>query len=194
MTLQTACGSLGFSTGVRFAWAFPYFFTLTDGSAWLRMTTFFQHCDGNLRMMVFSPARMLSMADGLRFNSLGQSLHNVIKIIIMQVSSRSNFSAFDYVRSHECGTVERIFNISYRCDCRRWKAGEKGIWFCIMLRKPNFTISFESDDKLNYVCETPNLCAFNFFVCFCFGRNEMKCKLRAAHETNLLARRRLNTY
>lgn len=79
---------------------------------------FFQHCDGNLRMMVFSPARVLSMADGLRFNSLGQSLHNVIKIIIMQVSLRSNFSAFDYVRSHECGTVERIFNIGYRCDCR----------------------------------------------------------------------------
>lgn len=102
MTLQTACGSLGFSIGVRFAWTFTYSFTLADGPAWLRMTIYFFHCDENLRMMgFFSRARVLSMADGLRFNSLGQSLY-----IIQRNKNHNNASFF-------CGPT---FPLSIMCE------------------------------------------------------------------------------
>lgn len=143
------------------------------------MTILFLHCDENLRMLLFFfffPARVLSMADGLRFNSLGQSLHNVIKIIIMQVSLRAQLFRFRlcaksfmrYNRPHIYHLA--IDRCEWRDEFRRGKVffgrEEKTHDFVIMQRKPNSTINFESDDKLNYVCEASNLCAYNF--CFYF--------------------------
>lgn len=181
MTFQTACGSLSFSIDVRFAWAFTYFFTLADGLAGPGCQWHFTWCVivAGSQMMVFSFAPRLhcwcAVADGLRLRqSLGQSLCKVIKIIIMQVSLRGNFSAFDDVRSHQWGKIRRSFSIRYWCDWRDEYG--KNIPSCLGRRKS--TAISNRYNKINYVCEASNLCAFNLKFVFPCWSNGMQTARR----------------
>lgn len=105
MTLQTACGSLSFSVGVRFAWTFTKFFTLADGLVcpgcqW--HFTLMRQCDGisdddNFFFLSFDCCRLWTVYDLFSRAVITRCNKNHNNV---SLCCRATFSAFDYVRSH----------------------------------------------------------------------------------------------